>query len=257
MFEKHLVLILVFIIFISLLSFSVKSNEVSDYEISDPYFTNQLIDEIDTPKIEPGREGELTITLKNPYPEEMENVTFSINIYWYSYLDVDKNISKVEEPPVFDGDESFSKEEIDSLSAGETHHLEYQVQTFEDTEEGVYSIRFKLEFSLNNETEVMKSRGHFTSEEWDDAKTPRERINVTKLGISGILPDSTFEVRNPVPRWPQYLLGIITTVSGVLAVMFYMQEKYNSFPKLEKTFDYWTSKFKELRSGLNKRFKNR
>jgi len=249
--------ILVIIIFISLSSFSVKSNEGSDYDISDPYFTNQLIDEIDTPRIEPDSEGELTLTLKNPYPEKMENINFSVNIYWYSYIDVDKSISEVDEPPVFDSGETYSKEEIESLSEGETHHLEYQIRAFEYTEEGVYSLRLKLEFSMNNETEVMKSRGHFSREEWDDAKGPSERINVTKLNVSGILPESTFEVRNPVPRWPQYLLGIITTVSGVLAVMFYMQEKYNSFPKLEKTFDNWTSKFKDFRSCLYKRFKKR
>jgi len=257
MYKKHLVVISVLIIFISLFSFSVKSYDVSDYDISDPYFTNQLIDKIDTPRIELDNDAELTLTFKNPYPEEMENLTFKVSIYWYSYLDVDKNISEVDEPPVFDNGETYSILDIDDLSTNDSKDLKYIIHTFEDTEEGVYSLRFKLEFSMNNETEVMKSRGHFSSEEWDEAKSPGERINLTKLNVSGILPESTFEVKNPIPRWPHYLLGIITTVSGVLAVMFYMQEKYSSFPKLEKTFDNWTGKLDKLWSGLNKRFKKR
>ncbi len=256
MFEKHLVVVSVFIIFISLFSFPIRSNTISDHEISDQYFTNQLIDEIDTPSIEPGSDSELTITLKNPYPDDMnmKNTTFYISIYWLSYLETDKNISEVEEPPVFDIEEIGVIEEIGNLSSGETIDLEYIIRTSEDTEEGVYSIKFRLDFSIDNENQTMKSRGYFSDEDWEEAKSPEEGINVTELDnltdfdVSGILPDSTFEVRTPVPRWPQYALGIITAVSGVLAVMFYMQEKYGSFPKLEKAFDNWTSKLEEFRS---------
>jgi len=248
MYERHLVVISVIIILISFFSFPAKS-----IDISDPYFTNQLIDEIDTPSIEPGKDGELTITLKNPYQEEMENINFNVSIYWLSYIDIDKNISEVDEPPVFDNREIYSALKMDELLTNESEEHRYLIQTSEYTEEGVYSIRFRLEFSIDGERHIMKSRGHFSNEEWEDARVSE----FTELNVSGIIPESSFEVRDPVPRWPQYLLGIITTVSGILAVMFYMQEKYNSFPKLEKTFDNWTSKFKEFRSGLNKRFKKR
>ncbi len=248
MYEKHLVVISVLIIFISLFSFSVKS-----YDISDPSFTNKIIEEIDTPKIEPGKEEEMTITLKNPYPEDMNNVSFDVSIYWLSYFEVDKNITKVDEPPVFDNGETHSVLKIDELSKNESEEHKYFIQTNEDTEEGVYSIRFKLEFSIEDERHIMKSRGHFSKEEWEDARVS----DFTELNVSGILPESTFEVREPIPRWPQYALGLITLVSGVLAVMFYMQEKYGSFPKLEKTFNNWAGKFEKFRSGFKKRFKKR
>lgn len=241
--EKHLVVISVIMIFISLFTYSVKS-----YDISDPSFTNELIEEIDTPIIEPGNEGEMSITLKNPYPDDMKNITFTVNIYWYSYVDVDEDITEVEEPPVFDNGETSWVLDIGELSNDESKEEEYLIYTSKNTEEGVYSIRCKLEFSLRGEEEVMKSRGHFSSEEWEGARNSDGKINVTELNVSGILPESTFDVRDPVPRWPQYALGLITIVSGVLAVMFYFQEKYGSFPKLEKAFDNWTSKLEEFRS---------
>ncbi|MEF8835669.1 MAG: hypothetical protein V5A76_05895 [Candidatus Thermoplasmatota archaeon] len=226
MYEKHLVMISVFIIIISLFSFSVKS-----YDVSDPSYTNEIIDKIDTPSIEPGDDGDMTIILKNPYDNSsMEDINFTVSIYWYSYLDVDKNISEVDEPPVFDNGETYSALEIENLSSNESEDLEYVIHISEETEEGIYSIRFRLEFSMDGENETLKSR--------ED------------------LPESTLEVRDPVPRWPQYALGIITIISGVLAVMFYMQEKYGSFPQLEKAFDNWTGKLKEFRSGLKERFKN-
>jgi len=252
MVEKHLVVISVFVIFISLLSIPVES-----YEISDPSFTNELIHDINTPSIEPGREKEMTVTIKNPYPEEMNTINFTVSIYWYSYLGVDKNISEVDEPPVFDDGKTYSILDIGDLPTNESQELEYIIRTSEKTKEGVYSIRFKLEFSINGIEEVMKSRGYFSSEEWEDAKSFDGGFNLTQLNVSGIIPESTFEVRDPIPRWPQYTLGLITIISGVLAVMFYMQEKYNSFPKLEKTFENWAGKFKKFRSGLKKGFKKR
>ncbi|MBS3781170.1 MAG: hypothetical protein KGY66_01315 [Candidatus Thermoplasmatota archaeon] len=199
----------------------------------------------------------MKITLKNPYNSSMEDINFTVSIYWYSYLNVDKNISEVDEPPVFDNGETYSASEIDELSSDESEELEYIIHTSEDTEEGVYSIRFKLDFSIEDEENItMKSRGHFSSEEWEDAKNPEGGINLTELNVSDILLESTFEVRNPVPRWPQYALGLITIVSGVLAVMFYFQEKYGSFPKLEKAFEHGAGKLEKLGSGLKKRFKN-
>lgn len=252
MHHRYIAIVTVFILIVPFSSTSSGS-----FDISDPEYTNQIIEEINTPSIEPGEDGIINLIIKNPDTEDensvMQNTTFEVEIYYYDYLDVEKNISELDEPPVFDTGEVALKEEIGNLSTKETHDLEYLIHTSEDTEEGVYSIRFRLEFSIDDERHIMKSKGHFSNEEWEDARVS----DFTELNVSGILPESTFEVRTPIPRWPQYALGLITIVAGVLAVMFYMQEKYGSFPKLEKTFDNWTSKFEEFRSTLKKRFKKR
>lgn len=203
-----------------ILSFSVVPARA--YDISDPGFTNEIIKEIDTPQIKPGDDGSIAITLKNPYPDEMKNITFTAEIYHYSSLDVEKNISYVDEPPVFDNNEINSVKEISDLSTNATEELEYQIDTTEKTEEGVYSLRFGLEFWMDGEKE----------------------------NVSRFLLESTFEVKEPLSRWPQYVLGTVSGAAGVLAVIIYMQEKYGYFPKLEKALDDWSSKLEEFRSRL-------
>jgi len=236
----------VILMIVSFCSVPVRSDEISD-----PRYTNEMITEINTPNIEPGNDDKIVITLQNPYMDfedgEMKNTTLMIEIFYHSDLGVENDISEIESPPVFSNEELSSMEEIDELSPGETEDLEYLITTAEDTEEGVYSLRLKLTFSMDDEREVMKSRGFFTTEEWRESD---QGDDLEYLNVSGLLLDSSFEVRDPVPRWPQYALGIVAGFSGILAVMFYMQEKYGSFPRLEKTFDSWSDKLQKLRSRL-------
>ncbi len=245
--HRYMALVIVFILIVSLSSISSAS-----FEISDPEYTNQIIEEINTPSIEPGEEGTLYLTVKNPYPEDensvMENITFKVEIYHYNHLDIEKDISEVDEPPILDENGTSSMRELDELSSDESEELEFKIQSFEDTDEGVYSLRFELEFWMSGEREIMRSRGFFTQEEWYEALGDENGVDLEGLDVSGLLYDSSFEVKDPISRLPQYALGIVSTVSGILAVMFYMQEKYGYFPYLEKTFDNWSSKLQEFRS---------
>lgn len=247
--QRYLVVVSVFLVIVSFYSVPVRS-----YEISDPGYTNDIMGEIDTPQIEPGDDGTMALTLKNPYPDVMENITFTAEIYYYSYLDVEKNISEVDQAPVFEDDETSSVREISNLTENETEEMEYMIETSENTEEGVYSLRFELEFWMDGEEGVMRSRGFFTSDEWYDAREAEEGIDHEALNVSGLLPETTFEVNDPVPRWPQYALGIVSGAAGVLAVMFYMQEKYGAFPELEETFDDWSGKLDEFGSRFKQWF---
>lgn len=247
--QRYVVVVSVFLVIVSFSSVPVRS-----YDISDPGYTNEIMGEIDTPQIEPGDDGTMAITLKNPYPDVMENITFTAEIYYYSYLDVEKNISDVDQAPVFDDDETSSVREISDLSENESEEMEYTIDTSEDTEEGVYSLRYKLEFWMDGEEEVMKSRGFFTSEEWYEAREVEGGIDHEALNVSGLLPETTFEVKEPMPRLPQYALGIVSSGAGILAVIFYMQEKYGYFPKLEETFDDWSGKLQEFGSRFKQWF---
>ncbi len=228
--------------------------------LSDPEKVNDIIPEIHTPRIDPGSSGEVQITLNNPYNETIENVSLTIDVYGYEYLDKEKDISEVDEPPVFEESEKTNITiSENSIESGSAQTLQPEVRSKDGTEEGVYLLRFELEFDYLKNNVTMKSRGCFAEEEWEETKVEDDEehpggFNLTKLGVDGILSDSSFSVKSTLPRWPQYALGAVVGISGVLAVMFYMQEKYGSFPRLEKTFDNWSSKFKKIRRHLEKRF---
>ncbi len=237
--------------------------EAENSYISDPGRVNSIITELDTPKIKPRESGDLYFKLSNPYEEVMEDVELNVSIYKFAYLGVEKNISEIEEPPVFTETSDVEYEmSLNSLESEEK--IELEIRSQEGTEEGVYLLRFWLEFVYQEEEFVMKSRGYFSSDEFEEARISDDEtysdedhtggFDLDQLNVSGILPDSSFSVKSSLPRWPQYALGVISVLFAVLAVMFYFQEKYDMFPRLEKTFDNWSSKLEEFRRNFKERF---
>ncbi len=248
----------VVLLILASLLFSASISQAGPSNVSDPDKVNDIIPEIDTPQIDPGSSEEMKLTFSNPYNRTMEEIRLTIDIYGYEYLDEEKDMSEIEKPPFFEenGEKNVTFS-FQTMSSGEERELQYDLAAEEDTEEGVYLVRFELEFVYLEEDVIMRSRGYFTGEEWEDAKEDSEEypggFNLTKLDVDGILSDSSFTVKSSIPRWPQYALGATMVGSGTLAVMFYMQEKYGSFPWLEKAFDDWAGKLDKLRSYLKKR----
>ncbi|MBS3816657.1 MAG: hypothetical protein KGY76_03745 [Candidatus Thermoplasmatota archaeon] len=251
---------------IGILFLSMGVGQADPSGVSDPAKVNRIIQEMETPQVEPGSSDAIILTLTNPYNSTMNHVNFTIDIYKYAELGEEKNISEVESPPVFrESGRTIRTVDLASIESGDREELRYRIRSKEKTEEGVYLLRLRLRFVYEEEERVMKSKGYFSSEEWEEAtssenitETDEEHyqggVNLTSLNVTGILQESSFSVKEPLPRWPQYLLGIFVAVFGTLAVMSYMQEKYGSFPWLEKAFDKWSSKLEKFRRRLEKRF---
>ncbi len=197
------------------------------------------------------------------------DVIFTTEIYRYATLDFEKNISEVENPPVFKSTGTTSDTfGLQVLPSGGTFPLDLTILTEKKTAKGVYFVRFEIEFTYEptGNRSVMRSRGYFTDEEWSFAtKRPGEAdapyysgsINITHLEVNGIIPDTSFTVKTSIPRWPQYLLGGLAAFFGIFAVMLYMQEEYNSFPWLEQVLNQWSGKFKQFRRRLENRLRQR
>lgn len=234
-------------------------------EVSDPGRVNKILEEFQTPVIKPSEEGVLSFNLRNPYDAEMRDIRLRIDIYGFGDLDEEKDITRIDSPPTFKvtGTTSYSFT-TDVIHSDSSFPVELYITTDRRTEKGVYFVRFELEFVYENmgESSIMRSRGHFSDEEWSEA-TRRPgvgddpyysgSINITHLGVNGIIPDTSFSVKTPIPRWPQYMLGGLAAFFGIFAVMLYMQEEYNSFPWLEKVLNQWAGKFDQFR----RRFKDR
>ena len=68
---------------------------------------------------------------------------------------------------------------------------------------GDYAVRTLLTFTLNGSAYVLESRGFFTAADWANATSPPgspSELNVSRLGVSGVIPESAVFVRsNPFP----------------------------------------------------------
>jgi len=234
-------------------------------DIRDVGRVSRIIEVVESPQLAPGQSGTFRLNFTNPYAHEMRNASLNVSIYTYATIDgatpVDANWGW-EFPKI---EESSAREyrllqggSAGRLAAGEVLNLTFRLLTSTDMPHGsvfaqaAYFLRFWLEFDIDNGTGerhyVMASKGHFTLQAWDEAQTFDSRqctpynetnrclgnLNVTRLGVDGILPDSLFGVKEPIPLWPFYLLLAATGFFLILAFLFWAEENPGHYPRVER-----------------------
>ncbi|MBA4323256.1 MAG: hypothetical protein C0408_10620 [Odoribacter sp.] len=191
---------------------------------------NVTLSNFHTPTIKPGESGELCFTVENNYDTAMKNVYLTVEIYKYRTEEESKNINEISSPPVFTNGGTKTIRYNESITAGSSTQISLQISTSKGTPQGTYLVRMRIEFVLNSINYMMESIGYFSEEE-----RMNYQLNETHLppGCSGIIPETSFTVREPIPLWPLYVLIGATVFFGVLAAVFYMQDK-GTLPKLKR-----------------------
>lgn len=204
-----------------------------------------------TPIIKPSEHGNYNFTVKNRYDKKMENITIVIEIYMYATLDESKMIDKISHAPIIkEGNkQSYTTYKFDMPPNG-TRVIGITIVTDKNTPQGTYFVRHSIEFEINGIKYIMKSRGFFSSDEWSAATTNPGNgsyggINLTLLGVDGIVPDSSFSVKEPPPVWPLVLLVALAVFFGVLSFIFYAVEEEKGYSKIKKCFYYFSGKLKK------------
>lgn len=223
---------------------------------------NKLIDVHSTPELAPGESGRFEFELNVTYAEEIVDATLNVSIYRYATIE---ESLPVDSTWPFD----YPYIDVDGTNVGQERQwtfprlngsklmLNFTVVTHADSHEmphgsvfsqASYFVRFYLSFTGNvsgsPEPFVMASPGYFTEAQWDEATseartdpciapTCRGYVNLTVLGVDGILPDSAFGVKEPIPRWPFYALVAASVFFLVLAFLFWVEENPGSYPRVE------------------------
>ena len=204
-----------------------------------------------TPTIEPGDRGTLRFNVTNRYELPMTNVTLEIGIYRWATIEDSKPVERVRNAPEISGCSYPSWEKLDAhtivirmgtLTPNLNTTLEITIRTRDDTPEGTYFVRAMIRFDYDNMSGIeMRSRGYYTQSEWDAATRRSEEnpagLNLSALGVSGIVPDTSFSVRSPMPIWPLAILIALIVIFGGLALLFYLMDEQGYFPELKKRID--------------------
>ena len=132
------------------------------------------------------------------------------------------------------------------------------IGTEDDTLKGTYFVRHKITFTYLPEGDslqqgfAMLSRGYYSSEQWEGFDYSNLYYQLD--GSSGIIPDSSFSVKDPVPLWPLAALIGLCVLFGALAVVFYLAEEHGEqYPRLKKALQYWSGKFEQRRRLMQQR----
>jgi hypothetical protein len=231
-----------------------------------------------TPQLEPGQSGKFSLDILNRYNESLEDITIIAEIYHRADIDESEDLDLIpsserpyiqntvwssnivkEENSLKTTDFKSATFEIEVIQSNETITLEFEIITNDDTKEGTYFVRFEMDFRHNETERQMQSRGHWNMNEWEDATNKNNvpsdspgNINLTILDVDGIIPDSSFGVKKPIPKWPLYGLISLTILFAGLSVIFYLEEEGN-YPELNK----WLQKQRGKLNQFRLRFKYR
>jgi hypothetical protein len=255
-------------------SFIVLLAGVANADVPDPglpQYANNFLGGFITPTVAPGQTLEFSFNLTNPYDDPvavMTNITIKVGIYQYATQEesvmVDDDFPR---PPMFENQQVETNLTYERLELDETVRPELSISTDDDTPHGsyfsqsTYFVRFRLEFQFegNSTSVVLQSKGYFSDEEWDQLVSfdPEGSIvNMTymhSLGIDGLIPDSSFGLKIPIPRWPlAALIGACCFVS-FMALYYFVMDNPSRYPRLEKRFYELRGKLSQLRSKLEHR----
>lgn len=252
---KRIALFTVFMIILVLIPIT---NAQDAQYVKDPGKVNKLLSDFSTPQIVPGNSGVFKFTLNNPYSENMTSIHLNISIYKYTTIDTSADVKNIKNPPrILETKGQEYSPPIENLSSDGKRNITFTIATTKNTPHGsyfsqsTYFVRFWLEFNYSGEEYRMFSRGYITDEQWeyltsDGGMGGVNQTYLRELGCDGIIPDSSFGVKIPIPMWPFYLLVSLTIFFAFLACMFYLEENPGKYPWLEKRFHRLQGKINQL-----------
>jgi hypothetical protein len=225
-----------------------------------------------TPTVSPGETVDFAFNLTNPYGPAlgtMTHINLTVGIYEYATQDTAREVdSSFRDPPLIRGLASQLNFTLEDMPIKKTLTMELPINTKEKTPHGsyfsqsTYFVRFKLTFNLEGNTTlvVLQSKGFFTEAQWSRmvSFTPgQDIVNTTymkqTLGVDGIIPDSSFGIKVPIPRWPLAVLVVACVGVSLLALYYFVLDNPGRYPRLEKRAYYLRGKLSELGSHLKHR----
>ena len=227
-----------------------------------PRYTNSMFGEFVTPTVSPGRTVDFAFNLTNPYPEPMTHIVLTVGVYEYATQDMAVEVnSSFKHPPLIEGLAPQQNLTVADMPAGNSTRLELPISTLKDTPHGsyfsqsTYFVRFRLTFSFEGSSTlvVLQSKGFFTEAQWSQlvSFTSGQPIVDTgylkTLGVDGLIPDSSFGIKVPIPSWPLAVLIVACVFVSLMALYYFVLDNPGKYPRLEKRAYYLRGKLSELR----------
>jgi len=211
-------------------------------------------------QIVPGGSCDLVMHFTNPFGQPLNDTNLTIEIYRYSTVEEARDVTDAwpyDYPAL--NTTGVQRLEMDlgdvpaNLTTGGrfTTNLTVTLLTSVDmphgspVSQGSYFLRFWMEFLFPGEINRTQyaSWSHFSRETLITATTApcpppwcRGDVNLTYLGIDGLLPDAAFGVREGFPSWPLYVLAGGTIFFLLLGLAFHAEENPDQLPKTARVW---------------------
>jgi hypothetical protein len=241
----------------------VKNEEtpsIADYLINEAGFTvvpedylliskpNRVPDlgDFTTPVIRPGETGTYNFTVTNRYDHPINDTTLEVEFYMWATIEESKVLGKIDGPPpkISSSKTSSVMKILGMIEAHASEPVKIDITTDEDTPKGTYFVRHRITFTYNETEFTMSSRGYFSKEQWEGFDYSNLYYQLD--GNAGIIPDSSFSVKDPVPLWPLATLISLCVLFAALAVVFYLAEEHGEkYPRLKRSLQFWSGRWEQ------------
>ncbi|HLF07252.1 MAG TPA: hypothetical protein VI893_08795 [Thermoplasmata archaeon] len=234
-----------------------------------------------TPALAPGESGTLNFSLRNRYADAtVRDFVVGVEVYKYATRDSSSPVdgSSADAPAICVEARPRAQCTTADRVGGYPDlppntfpvHLRFDVHSSPETLHGslfdpaAYFVRISLEFThsksvagkLNETRYKLISRGFVTDADWEkandgpglDMEMISKNYSTPGLGyldVIGIIPETSFTVREPFPLWPLAILIGLAALTGILGVMLWMHESRGSFPWLRAALDRGAGKMRK------------
>jgi hypothetical protein len=186
---------------------------VASYPVLPEKDWSTILGALEGPTLTPGAPGAITFQVRNPLPGAIVAAQVSLEIYAYTPTD-----GGAVQPPPTGSTPTLGMAGLGYnaskplLPSNGTWDGSVPVTAQATSATGDYAVRFAVTFSVNTTPYLLESRGFFSASAWANATeypngTPT--INASRLGVSGVIPETSILVRSPSPPVAIYaLLGV-------------------------------------------------
>jgi hypothetical protein len=190
------------------------------YEALPIEYGRELLGNLSGPSLVAGSSGSLTFTVEDPLSTVLEAPVLTLEVYAFNAFPGNSTSTvPVAGAPVLTTATSSGAAAIFNLSAlapGAVYHGDVGVSTSSSSPSGTFAVRAELSFNSGGTPYLLESRGWFTSAAWAAAtELPNGSVtlNLTRLGVSGVLPETAVYVSSAGFDWA---LGILAGAGIVL-----------------------------------------
>ena len=181
----------------------------------------QLLGNLSAPSLNAGSSGSLTFTVADALSAPLVGAVVTFEVYAFNAFPGNATSTvPVAGAPLLStaaGSGPGVNISVGPLSPGAVYHGSVGVDSSASTPSGTFAIRSALSFTENGTAYRLESRGWFTAAAWAAAtELPNGSVtlNLTRLGVSGVLPETAVYVSTSAFDWA---LGALA-VAGVVLV---------------------------------------
>ncbi|MCI4344756.1 MAG: hypothetical protein L3J87_03930 [Thermoplasmata archaeon] len=189
--------------------------------------SNGFLAHLAVPVTAPGSSSSFTWTLHDPLPSSLAQVVVRFELYAFNAYPGNATgpIGGGTVPELSNGSGSFAgvvSYAFSSLASSSSESGSTQVLVPTGTPLGDYAVRTSLRFEVNGTGFYLASRGFFSASSWSyatngsHAPTGLPSLNVSRLNVSGVLPETAVTVLAPTQSlWIYGLLAGAIIAAGV------------------------------------------